>query len=257
MLRRLGSKSIRVLESLGSFALFLKDILRLTFRRPLRLRLFLEQMEHIGVRSVPIITLSSLAIGMIFSLQIVDMLGIFRAEVLAGSAVAWTLSRELAPVITTLMLIGKNGSAMAAEIGSMQVTEQIDAMETMSVSPVQYLVVPRVWASVVMFPALTALANVVGVAGAYAVAVWGLEVDSAAYLNTMFRDVNPKDIFSGLFKAGVMGFIVATICSFYGYNARNGAKGVGESSTNAVVTASVSILLADYVLATIMLAIIY
>ena len=180
-----------------------------------------------------------------------------KRHVLAGSAVAWTLSRELAPVITALMLIGKNGSAMAAEIGTMQVTEQVDAMEAMSVSPIQYLVVPRVWASVVMFPALTALANVVGVAGAYAVAVWGLEVDSAAYLNRMFTDVNPKDIFSGLFKAAVMGFIVATICTYYGYHAGNGAKGVGESSTNAVVTASVSILIADYVLASIMLALIY
>jgi phospholipid/cholesterol/gamma-HCH transport system permease protein len=119
-------------------------------------------MEHIGVRSVPVITLSSLAIGMIFSLQIVDLLGIFNAEVIAGSAVAWTLSRELAPVITTLMLIGKNGSAMAAELGSMRVTEQIDAMETMSVNPIHFLVVPRVIASAVMFPALTALANVVG-----------------------------------------------------------------------------------------------
>lgn len=237
--------------------MFLGNTLRGVFRRPFRARLIIEQMEHIGVQSVPVITISSLAIGMIFSLQIVDMLGIFNAEVIAGSAVAWTLSRELAPVITTLMLIGRNGSAMAAELGSMRVTEQIDAMETMSVDPIHYLVVPRLFASVVMFPALTALANVVGVAGAYAVAVWGLDVDSAAYLSTMFRDVDPKDVLSGIVKAGIMGFIVAVICTYYGYYAENGAKGVGESSTRAVVTSSISILVADYVLASIMLALVY
>lgn len=250
-------KVITLLEALGAFAVFMGDILRLTPRRPVRFRLLLEQMEHIGVQSVPVITLSSLAIGMIFSLQIVDLLSLFRAEVVAGSAVAWTLSRELAPVITTLMLIGKNGSAMSAELGSMRVTEQIDAMETMSVNPIHYLVVPRVWASVVMFPALTGLANVVGIFGAYAVAIWGLDVDSAAYLDTMFRDVDPKDILSGIVKAAIFGFIVSVICTFYGYNATNGARGVGESSTRAVVTASVSILVADYVLAAIMLALVY
>lgn len=257
MLRAVWLKIVSLLESLGSFALFLGDVLRLTPRRPFRFRLLLEQMEHIGVQSVPVITLSSLAIGMIFSLQIVDLLSIFRAEVVAGSAVAWTLSRELAPVITTLMLIGKNGSAMSAELGSMRVTEQIDAMETMSVNPIHYLVVPRVWASVLMFPALTALANVVGIAGAYGVAIWGLNVDSAAYLDTMFRDVDPSDIISGIVKAAIMGFIVSVICTYYGFHASNGARGVGESSTSAVVTASVSILVADYVLASIMLSLVY
>lgn len=257
MFGELRLKVLGLLERLGSFAVFLGDVVRLTPRRPLRWRLLLEQMEHIGVQSVPVITLSSLAIGMIFSLQIVDLLSLFRAEVVAGSAVAWTVSRELAPVITTLMLIGKNGSAMSAELGSMRVTEQIDAMETMSVNPIHYLVVPRVWASVVMFPALTALANVVAIGGAYAVAVWGLNVDSAAYLDTMLRDLEPKDIISGIIKAAIMGFIVSVICTFYGYNASNGARGVGESSTKAVVTASVSILVADYVLASIMLALVY
>jgi phospholipid/cholesterol/gamma-HCH transport system permease protein len=146
---------------------------------------------------------------------------------------------------------------MSAELGTMRVTEQIDAMETMSVNPIHYLVVPRVYASVLMFPMLTALANVVGVAGAYAVAIWGLDVDSAAYLERMFRDVDPKDIISGIVKAAIMGFIVSVICTYYGYNASNGAKGVGESSTKAVVTASVSILVADYILASIMLALVY
>ena len=108
-----------------------------------------------------------------------------------------------------------------------------------------------------MFAALTALANVVAIGGAYAVAVWGLDVDSAAYLDTMLRDLEPKDIISGIVKAAIMGFIVSVICTFYGYNASNGARGVGESSTRAVVTASVSILVADYVLASIMLALVY
>ncbi len=209
----------------------------------------LEQMERIGVESVPIIGLSSLAIGMIFSLQMVQLLQPFRAEISVGTAVAVTLARELAPIITTLMLIGKNGSAMAAELGTMRVTEQIDAMETMSVDPIHFLTVPRVMACIVMFPMLTLMANVIGVFGAWVVAVGAMEVESATYLDQMFTVLRARDILQGMLKAGVMGYMTAIICTFYGYHAENGAQGVGEASTKAVVSSSVAILVADYVMA--------
>ena len=237
------------LEETGRYTVFVGETLRYTIRRPFRLRLVFEQMEQIGVNSVPIIALSSLAIGMIFSLQMVRLLQPFRAEIATGSAVAITLARELAPVITTLMLIGKNGSAMAAELGSMKVTEQIDALRTMTVNPVDYLVVPRVWASVFMFPALTLLANVVGVIGSYVVATGIYDLQGAVYVERMFNDLRPVDVSAGLIKAAVMGFIAATICTYDGLKSSGGAKGVGESSTQAVVTSSVSILVADYILA--------
>lgn len=201
------------------------------------------------MESVPIIGLSSLAIGMIFALQMVQLLQPFRAEVAVGTAVAVTLARELAPIITTLMLIGKNGSAMAAEIGTMRVTEQIDAMETMSVDPIHFLTAPRIMACIVMFPMLTLMANVIGVFGAWAVAVGALEVESATYLEQMFRVLRAGDVLQGMFKAAVMGYITAIICTFYGYYAENGAQGVGQASTRAVVSSSVAILIADYVMA--------
>lgn len=196
--------------------MFLGNTLRYVFHRPFRARLVIEQMEHIGVRSVPVITLSSLAIGMIFSLQIVDLLGMFNAEVIAGSSVAWMLSRELAPVITTLMLIGKNGSAMAAEIGSMRVTEQTDAMGTMSANPIHDSGGASGNCLRGHVSGIDRTGERRGVAGAYAVALWGLDVDSAVYLSTMFRDVDPRDVLSGIVKAGVMAFMVAVICTYYG-----------------------------------------
>ena len=246
-----------LLERIGSFTIFLAQTVRFLFKRPIRPRLYFEQMEHIGVHSVPIITLSSLAIGMIFALQMVSLLQPFRAEIATGSAVAITMAREFAPVITTLMLIAKNGSAMAAEIGTMKVTEQIDAMETMSVDPIHYLVVPRVVASIIMFPMLTMLANIVGVVGAYVISVGVYDLEGATYLSQMFRDLKPHDVTSGLIKAAVMGAIVSTICTYHGLHSGSGAKGVGESSTNAVVASSVAILIADYVMAMIMMQVMY
>lgn len=245
------------LEAVGRFGLFLWDVLRCAFRRPVRFKLMLEQMEKIGVDSVPIIALSSLAIGAIFALQMVSFLTPFRAEIATGSAVALTMAREFAPVVTTLMLIAKNGSAMAAELGTMKVTEQLDAMATMSVDPVHYLVVPRVVAAFFMFPVLTLLANVIGVFGAFIVATGAYELEAATYLEQMFLFVSPNDIYSGLIKAAVMGVIVATICTYHGLHSQTGARGVGESSTRAVVASSVAILIADYLMATVMMAVMY
>jgi len=250
-------KMAETFETLGRFVVFLGEILRSIFKKPSRFNQILGEIEHLGVNSVVIILLSGGAMGMIFSLQLITFLQPFQVEIGVGAAVAIALSRELAPVITTLMLIAKNGSAMAAELGTMKVTEQIDALESMSIDVVHYLVFPRVVASLLVFPLLTMLANVIGIIGAYIIAVFLFNVDSAGYLDYMLDFVNPRDIYFGLVKAAVMGLMTATICCFNGLRTTQGARGVGDSATRAVVTSSVSILVADYLLTTLMLPLIY
>jgi phospholipid/cholesterol/gamma-HCH transport system permease protein len=247
----------RGLEETGQYFLFLGEIFRSFPRRPFRFDQYIAEIEHLGVNSVLIILLSGGAMGMIFALQMVTMLQLFQAEIGTGAMVAVALSRELAPVITTLMLIAKNGSAMAAELGTMQVTEQIDALESMSISAVHYLVLPRVVASILVFPLLTLLANVIGTIGAYVVSIYLYGIDSASYLDYLFRFLSPRDIYVGLVKSAVMGFIVSTVCCFNGLRTTQGAKGVGDSATKAVVVSSVAILVADYLLTTMLLKVIY
>jgi len=243
------------LEEVGRYFSFLAELFKCSVRRPFRFHLYFTQIELLGVNSIPIIMLSGLAIGMIFALQMVALMIPFKAEIGAGAAVALALAQELAPIITTLMLIAKSGSAMAAELGTMRVTEQIDALESMSVSPVHYLVLPRVIASIIVFPALTLLANIVGVFGSYFVSTRLYEIDAASYVSYMFDVLSPKDINMGLIKSGIMGFMVASICCYSGLHAEQGAKGVGDSATKAVVASSVSILLADYIMTSVIKAV--
>lgn len=245
------------IEEVGRYFGFLGELVRNSAKRPFRFSLYIDEIEHLGVNSIPVIILAGLAIGMIFALQMVSLLQPFQAEIGVGAAVSVAMAREFAPIITTLMLIAKNGSAMAAELGTMRVTEQIDALESMSVSPVHYLVLPRVVASVLIFPALTILANIVGVIGAYFIATKLYGIDSASYLSYMLNVLKPKDIYIGLIKSSIMGFIVATICCYFGLQVSQGAKGVGDGATKAVVASSVAILVADYILATIMMTLVF
>ena len=245
------------LDALGHFFVFLGSVLRCMIKRPIRLSQYLYEIERIGVNSLFVIILSSAAMGMIFALQIVALLQDFQAEIGAGAAVAVAMGREIAPVITALMLIGKNGSAMAAELGTMRVTEQIDALEAMSITPEHYLVLPKVVASILVFPVLTLLADMIGSVGAYIVSVHLYGVESTGYVNYLFDFLSPRDIFMGLVKSAIFGLIVSTICCFFGLNVSQGAKGVGDGATKAVVASSVSILIADYLLTTIILRFIY
>ena len=245
------------LETLGRFFVFLGEIIRCIFKRPSRFSQCLTEIERIGVNSIAIIFLSGAAMGMIFTLQLITFLQAFSAEIGVGAVVAIALARELGPVITTLMLIAKNGSAMAAELGTMKVTEQIDALESMSISVVHYLVFPKMVASLLVFPVLTLLADVIGVIGSVVIAIPLFNIDSAGYLDYMMDFINPRDVFFGLIKAAVMGIMTATICCFNGLRTTQGARGVGDSATRAVVISSVSILLADYILTTLMLPLIY
>jgi phospholipid/cholesterol/gamma-HCH transport system permease protein len=245
------------LEFAGQYFAFLGELLRCAVRRPFRINQYLLEIEHLGLNSLFVIVLSSGAMGMILSLQMVSIMLDFQAEIGAGAAVAVDMGREIAPVITALMLIAKNGSAMAAEIGTMRVTEQIDALEAMSISAEHYLALPKVVGCLLVFPVLTLLANMVGSLGAYLVSVSLYNIERAGYLDYLFDFLSPRDIFMGLVKSVAMGFIVSTICCFTGLKAGQGAKGVGDSATRAVVASSVSILVADYLLTTIILRFIY
>ncbi len=252
-MEKLFQRSIRKIEWFGQYCEFTAQSIYWSFRRPFRMKLLVEQIERIGMESIPIIFLSSLAIGMIFSLQVTDQMAIFNAEILVGAGVAMTMGRELAPVVTAMMLIAKNGSSMTAEIGTMRVTEQIDAIETMSVNPIHYLAVPRIAASLIVFPVLTAMSNVVGIMGSYIVAILIKGVSFAGYMDQLKKQIDPVDIYSGILKAVVLGFLVATISCFYGYHTRGGSKGVGEYATRSVVVASMTILVADYIMTDLML----
>ncbi|WP_053228262.1 MlaE family ABC transporter permease [Spirochaeta cellobiosiphila] len=244
-------------EVLGRFYAYLMQVVRWMFTPPFRIGRIFEELEKIGANSFPVIALSSTAIGMIFALQLNYLLGIFRSEILIGAAVGLTMARELAPFITALMLVARDGSAMAAEIGTMKVTEQLDAMETMTINPIHFLVVPKVYAALIAFPLLTGASNLMGVAGAYLVGVIGLGVDSSGFFDQMYWFLDPTDILSGLIKSVVLGFFISIICTFYGYYTERGAKAVGESTTKAVVTSALMIFFADYIMTDLMLKLLY
>jgi phospholipid/cholesterol/gamma-HCH transport system permease protein len=222
------------------------------FRPPYRVWLILQQMEFIGVGSLFIVLLTGIFTGAVFTLQSVYAFSMFNMESMVGATVALALTRELSPVLTALMVTGRAGSAMATELGTMRVTEQIDALASMAVNPVHYLIVPRFIASVVMFPALTMLFNLVGVMGSYLVGVsmWG--IDPGNFIAKIKWFVQIHDITSGLIKAAVFGGFVSLVSCYKGYRAEGGARGVGNATTQAVVIGSVSIMILDYFLTVLM-----
>ena len=224
---------------------FALDTLRWAVRPPFRPELILVQMAAIGVGSVFIVTTTSFFTGVVLALQANYAMRQLGAEGYVGGSVAISLARELAPVLTALFVIGRSGSAISTEIGTMRVTEQIDAMETMAVNPVQYLVVPRVLASLAMFPLLTMVFDALGYAGAYLMGIYVARIPEGPFLEHTRTLVDPKDIFHGIFKSLIFGAVVAVITCWRGYSASGGSKGVGESTTRAVVASSIAILLVD------------
>jgi phospholipid/cholesterol/gamma-HCH transport system permease protein len=219
-----------------------------TLRPPYDWRELLRQMIKVGVDSVPVVLLTALFTGMVLALQTFTVLRRFNAESYVGSLVALSMVRELSSVLTGLIVAGRAGSAMGAELGTMRVTEQIDALEVMATDPVHYLVVPRVWASALMLPLLVVLANAVGIAGGYLVSVILMGANPVSYIDNSFQFMDLKDLFSGLIKAGVFGFLIAAVGCQQGFYTTGGAEGVGRSTTSAVVVASIAILISDFFL---------
>ncbi len=222
-------------------------------RPPYRLRLLLSAMAFTGVGSLFVIGLTGLFTGMVLALQAVYSLRFFGAEGAVGGGVALSLTREISPVFTGLMMTARVSSSTATELGTMRVTDQIDALATMGVNPVHYLVVPRVVAGAIMGPILCAVFTFVGMAGAYLVAVVWMDVDPGQFMDKINRWVVPGDFYEGLFKACVFGVMTTLVACHKGYGAAGGAAGVGQATTRAVVIGSVSILVADYFMTAAML----
>jgi phospholipid/cholesterol/gamma-HCH transport system permease protein len=233
---------------MGRFFQILGRTFAWTFRPPYDGKELVRQMVRIGVDSLPVVLLTALFTGMVMALQTFSTLKRFNAEGFVGSLVAISMVRELAPVISSLLIAGRCGSAMGAELGTMRVTEQIDALEVLATDPVHYLVVPRVWATVLMLPLLIVAADVIGIAGGYLVSVVYFGANPVTYMENTFIFMDVADVNSGLIKAAVFGLIIAVVGCKKGYFTRGGAEGVGRATTRAVVLASIAILISDFFL---------
>ncbi len=239
----------------GHTALLFGETILWAFRPPVRLKLVLQQAEFLGVGSLFIVLLTGLFTGLVFALQSSFAFAKFSAESLVGATVVISLCRELAPVLTGLMVTGRAGSAIATELGTMKVTEQIDALSTMAVSPIQYLVVPRVIAMTLVMPLLTMLFNIVGFAGAYIISVFQTGINEGTFMGRIHQIVEWTDLAGGLFKSAVFGLAIALIGCQKGMNASGGSRGVGLAATQTVVSGSVIVLVLDYVLTSILLVV--
>ena len=236
------------IKEMGSMFLLLLDTIRWSLYPPFRLDLLFQQMERVGVRSVLVVVLTGAFSGMVLALQSFYATRQFGAETMVGVTVALSMTRELGPVLTSFMVTGRAGSAMAAEIGTMRVTEQIDALSAMAVNPIKYLIVPRVFASIVVVPILTIIADFIGIAGGYFVGVIVLGINAGAYVANMEKYVELDDIYHGVIKAAVFGLILSVIGCYKGYTTTGGAEGVGKATTQSVVLAAITILMANYLL---------
>ncbi len=236
------------IESAGSMLFMLFETFYTLFTTPLKLKNVVKQMDFIGVKSLFVVVLTGLFAGMVLALQSYYAFKMFRAESLIGVTVALSMLRELGPVLGSLMVTARAGSAIAAELGSMRVTEQIDAMEVMGVNPIRYLIVPRVVAGMIVVPILVALVDFIGVIGGYLIGVKVLGVNEGVFWDRIFQFVKTGDLNNGLIKAVFFGFILTFIACYTGYNAEKGAVGVGKATTQSVVISSVMILMADYIL---------
>lgn len=243
-----GAQVLSFLSELGEILLMLGRSMVWTFIPPFRLRNLIKQMEFIGVKSLFIVVLTGVFSGMVLALQSYHGFRKFGGESLMGGIVALSLAREMGPVMTALMVNARAGSAIAAELGTMRVTEQIDALEVMAINPIQYLVVPRIWAGVLMLPLLTAINILVGIIGGYFVGVVLLNINSGVFISKMTNMMELADLVQGMVKSIVFGLILTLIGCYKGYQTYGGAEGVGRATTEAVVISSVSILIGTYVI---------
>jgi phospholipid/cholesterol/gamma-HCH transport system permease protein len=240
-------------REVGRFFLLFGRTLAWTFRRPFDPAEWLRQMVKVGVDSTPVILLTAMFTGMVLALQTFSTLKRVHAEGYVGTLVALSMVRELGAVLASLVIAGRSGSAMAAELGTMRVTEQIDALEVLATDPVHYLVVPRVWATTIMLPLLVAFGDAVGIVGGYLVSVVLLGANPVSYVDNTFRFMDLSDLTSGLVKAAVFGLLLALIGCQQGLYTRGGAEGVGRATTRAVVLASMAILISDFFLTKLLL----
>ncbi len=248
LLTRLGARVMEIIEDWGRHALVLLRGIRALFLPPSRIRLMFKQMEFVGNQSLSIVLITGLFTGGVFALQSHVAFSMFGAGSLTGSTVGLAVTKELGPVLCALMVTGRAGSAMAAELGTMRVSEQIDALEAMGVDPVSYLVTPRLVAATIMLPVLTAIFDAIAMVGCAYVGLEVLHLSPGSFYGRLEWYVDPDDIWKGLVKAAVFGLIFSVVGCTRGLYARGGAEGVGRATTQAVVVSSVAILISDYFL---------
>lgn len=248
LVERLGKTIIVFSEELGRIFLLLFATLKQIFLPPLEAKNIFKQMMEIGIKSLPVVIVTAIFTGMVFALQTYTGFKRFGAESMVGTVVALSMTRELGPVLTSLIVAGRAGAAMAAELGTMRVTEQIDALETLATNPVKYLIVPRFIAGLIMLPALTICADIIGIAGGYLVTVGLFKASSVVYWKKTWDFLETGDIYNGLIKACFFGAAISLISCYKGFYTSGGAAGVGKATTGAVVLSSMTILISDYFL---------
>lgn len=248
-----GGLLINIVTEFGAHILLFLNTIRSCFWPPFRLRIIFRQMEIVGVNSVPVVLITGAFTGAVLALQTFTSFKRFNAESMIGGVIAVSLLRELGPVLVGLIVAGRAGSAMAAEIGSMKVTEQIDALHTLATDPVNYLVVPRFLAGTFMLPFLSTVFSGIGMVGSYVISVSVLGTNPVTYMRQMWWFIEGEDIYTGLVKASIFGMIIAIVGCFQGFITQGGAEGVGRSATRAVVLASTFILIFNYVVTALLL----
>ncbi len=244
----LGKRTFIFITEMGRVLTFMGQTFRWTVSRPFYLKNLVKQMEQIGVNSVPVVLTTAISTGMVLALQSYTGFKRFGATSLIGTVVSLSMTRELGPVLTGLMVAGRAGASMAAELGTMKVTEQIDALYTLATNPMKYLVVPRFLASVIMMFFLTVLGMIIGIIGGYFVGVKVLGTNPVTYINQSIDHTEVSDIWYGLIKATVFGGVIGVISCYKGFNTEGGAEGVGKATTGAVVVSCMLILILDYFL---------
>ncbi len=247
-LELIGKKTLALVREMGAVIIFCCQTLRWSFSSPFYLKNLLKQMEQIGFNSVPVVMTTALSTGMVLALQSYTGFKRFGAQSLVGAVVSLSMTRELGPVLTGLMVAGRAGASMAAELGTMRVTEQIDALHTLATNPMKYLVVPRFLASTIMMLFLSALGMYIGILGGYFVGVKVLGTNPVTYINQSINNTEVSDIWYGLIKSLVFGAVVGLIGCYKGFNTEGGAEGVGKATTGAVVVSCMLILILDYFL---------
>jgi phospholipid/cholesterol/gamma-HCH transport system permease protein len=244
----IGRTTLEFLEIVGCFAEFAIGAVSHCVRPPFYPRQMIRQIVDIGYYSLPVVGLTALFTGMVLALQSYTGFSRFEAESAIATVVVLSVTRELGPVMAGLMVAGRIGAAMAAELGTMRVTEQIDALTTLSTNPQKYLIVPRLIAATLALPMLVLVGDIIGVFGGFLVSVYRLHFNAADYISQTCEHLETRDVASGLWKAAVFGFIIAIMGCYNGFNSKGGAQGVGAATTNAVVTASILILISDYLM---------
>ena len=250
----LGRVVLGFLREVGAIALFATEAISHLFRPPFYARLFLKAFIEIAWFSLPVVALTAVFTGMVLALQSYTGFSRFNAEGAVANVVVLSITRELGPVLAGLMVAGRIGAAFAAEIGTMRVTDQIDALSTLSTNPMKYLVTPRLLAGTLALPLLVVVADILGVMGGWLIGTQQLGFASGAYLKSTFDFLQMADVVSGLIKAAVFGFIITLMGCWAGYRSGGGAQGVGRATTSAVVASSILILALDYVLTAVLFA---